>query len=68
MILVFDGGKFLILFVLEEAGTETESPVIRAYGLVCATRGTKLGSRWEEEQLRLKNIYARILPPLVRQN
>ena len=26
------------LLVLEEAGTETVSPVLRAYGLVCATR------------------------------
>ena len=37
------------LSVLEEAGTETDSPVLRAYGLVCATRGTKLRSRSEEE-------------------
>ena len=41
--------KFPNLLVLEEAGTETDSPVLRAYGLVCATRGTKLRSRLEEE-------------------
>ena len=41
--------KFPNLLVLEEAGTETVSPVLRAYGLVCATRGTKLRSRSEEE-------------------
>ena len=33
----------------EEAGTETDSPALTAYGLVCATRGTKLRSRSEEE-------------------
>ena len=27
--------KFSNLLVLEEAGTETVSPVLRAYGLVC---------------------------------
>ena len=32
--------KFPNLLVLEEAGTETVSPVLRAYGLVSATRGT----------------------------
>ena len=36
------------LLVLEEAGTETVSPVLRAYGLVCATRGTKFRSRSEK--------------------
>ena len=43
--------KFPNLLVLEEAGTETVSPVLRAYGLVCAraTRCTKLRSRSEEE-------------------
>ena len=40
--------KFPNLLVLEEAGTETVSPV-RACGLVCATRGTKFCSRSEEE-------------------
>ena len=37
------------LSVLEEAGTETVSSVLRAYGLVCATRGIKFRSRSEEE-------------------
>ena len=32
--------KFPNLSFLEEEGTETVSPVLRAYGLVCATRGT----------------------------
>ena len=41
--------EFPNLLVLEEAGTETDSPVLRAYGLVCATRGTKFRSRSEEE-------------------
>ena len=41
--------KFPNLLVLEEAGTETDSPVLRAYSLVCATRGTKLRNRSEEE-------------------
>ena len=41
--------KFPNLLVVEEAGTETVSPVLRAYGLVCATRCTKLRSRSEEE-------------------
>ena len=41
--------KFPNLLVLEEAGTETVSPVLRAYGLVRAIRGTKLRSRSEEE-------------------
>ena len=41
--------KFLNLLVLEEAGTETVSPVLKAYGLVCGTRGTKFRSRSEEE-------------------
>ena len=41
--------KFPILLVLEEAGTETDSPVLGAYGLVCATRGTKFRRRSEEE-------------------
>ena len=40
--------KFPNLLVLEEAGTETVSPVLRAYGLAGATRGTKFGSRSEE--------------------
>ena len=48
MVLVFDGAK-ISKSVLEETGTETDSPVLRAYGLVCATRGTKLRSRSEEE-------------------
>ena len=43
------GQKFPNLLVLEEAGTETDSPVLRAYGLVCATRGTKFRRRSEEE-------------------
>ena len=37
------------LLVLEETGTETDSPVLRAYSLVCAIRDTKLRSRSEEE-------------------
>ena len=41
--------KFSNLLVLEEAATETISPVLRAYGLVCVTRGTKFRSRSEEE-------------------
>ena len=41
--------KFPNLLVLEEAGTETDSPVLRAYGLVCTTRGTKLRSSSEED-------------------
>ena len=41
--------KFPNLLVLEEADTETDSPVLRAYGLVCATRCTKFLSRSEEE-------------------
>ena len=41
--------KFPKLLVLEEAGTETDSPVLRAHGLVCATRDTKFRSRSEEE-------------------
>ena len=41
--------KFPNLLVLEEAGTGTVSPVLRAYGLVCATRGTKFRRRSEEE-------------------
>ena len=49
MILVFDGAKFPNLLVLEEAGAETVSPVLRAYGLVCATCGTKFRSRPQEE-------------------
>ena len=48
--------KFPNLLVLEEAGTETVSPVLRAYGLVFATCGTKFRSRSEEEQLRLRNV------------
>ena len=48
--------KFPNLLVLEEAGTETDFPVLRAYGLVCVTYGTKLRSRWEEKYwLRLRN-------------
>ena len=53
--------KFPNLLVLEEAGRETVSPVLRAYGLVCAARGTNFRSRSEED-------YARILPPLALQN
>ena len=49
MILVFDGAKISNLLVLVEAGTEAVSPVLRAYGLVCATRSTKFRSRSEEE-------------------
>ena len=41
--------KFPNLLVLEEAGTETVSPVLRTYGLVRAARGTKFRSRSEEE-------------------
>ena len=41
--------KFPNLLVLEEAGTETVSPVLSAYGLECAARGTKVRSRSEEE-------------------
>ena len=41
--------NFPNLLVFEETGTETDSPDLRAYGLVCATRGTKLRNRWEEE-------------------
>ena len=41
--------KFPNLSFLEEAGTETVSPVLRAYSLLCATRGTKFRSRSEEE-------------------
>ena len=48
--------KFPNLLVLEEAGTETVSPVLRAYGLVSATRGTKFRSRSEEEERRLRNV------------
>ena len=36
--------KFPNLLVLEEVGTETVFPVLRAYGLVCATRGTNTPS------------------------
>ena len=38
-----------LLIVLEEAGTGTDSPVLRAYGLVCATRGTKFCSTEKEK-------------------
>lgn len=55
MILVFDGAKICLL-VLEKAGTETGSPVLRVYGLVRVTRGTKSRSAWEEEQPRLRNL------------
>ena len=41
--------KFTNLLVLEEACTKTDSPVLRAYGLVCATRGTKPRSRSKSE-------------------
>ena len=41
--------KFPNLLDLGEAGTETVSPVLRAYGLVNATRGTNFRSRSEEE-------------------
>ena len=41
--------KLSNLLVLEEAGTKTDSPVLRAYGLVCVTRGTKFRNRSEEE-------------------
>ena len=34
--------KFLSLLVLKEAGTETVSPVLRAYGLVCVTTGLSI--------------------------
>ena len=37
------------LLVREEAGTETVSPVLRAYGLRCVTHGTKVRSKSEEE-------------------
>ena len=52
--------KFPNLFVLEETGTEIDSPVLRAYGLVCATHSTKLRSRSEEEQLLLRNVMQRM--------
>ena len=38
--------KFPNLLVLEEAGTETDSPVLRAYGLVCATRRFADSDEW----------------------
>ena len=60
--LVFDDAKIPSLLALEEAGTDTVSPVLREYGLVCVTRGTKLRSRWEEIT-SLEKCYARILPP-----
>ena len=41
--------KFSNPLVLEEGGTETVSPALRAYGLVCVTRGTKFRSRSEED-------------------
>ena len=51
--------------VLEEAGTETDSPVLRAYGLMCTARGTKQVGR---RVTSLEKCYARILPPLAQQN
>ena len=59
--------KFPNLLDLGEAGIETVSPDLRAYGLVNATRGTNFRSRPEEEY-SLEKLYARILPPLAQQN
>ena len=41
--------KFPNLLDLGEAGTETVSPVLKAYGLVSATSCTNFRSRTEEE-------------------
>ena len=41
--------KFPNLLDLGEAGTDTVSPVLRAYGLVNAQRGTNFRYRSEEE-------------------
>ena len=50
MILIFDGAKISkSILDLGEADTETVSLVVRAYGLVNATRGTNFRSRSEEE-------------------
>ena len=54
------------LLDLGEAGTETVSPDLRAYGLVNATRGTNFRSRLKVTSL--EKFYARILPPLAQQN
>ena len=60
--------KFPNLSVLEEADTETVSPVLRAYGLVSASRGTKFPAKQVGRRVTsLEKCYARILPPLAQQ-
>ena len=57
--------KFPNLLVLEETSTKTDSPVLRAYGLVSATRGTRLNFVAVGRSVTsLEKSYARILPPL----
>ena len=56
------GSEYLIvhrlptLFVLADTGTLVAGPDIKAYGLSCETRYTKLCKRGEEERDRLRNL------------